>query len=163
VPRFPRFLGDIAVRRQTRAIADLVNQHGWAIADIDGDAPFAYTAGLGRLLSHPELIVTGMPGSVAGPILHAAVRRIRDGHALRPGQRANGLIGVYDAIVVPVGRDQLGMLAFARDYWLDGEVQAVQVVWPDRGGRFPWDEDAAPGFAANQPLLGAHVTLTDAG
>jgi hypothetical protein len=154
MPRLPGFLGDIIVSRRTRAIAKLVQEHGWAIVDVEGAEPFTYTAGLGQLLNHPELIMTGMPGEVAGPVLHTAVRRIKDGHLLRPRERVGGIIGAYDAIVVPVSREHRGRLAFARDYWPDGEVVALQIAWPDRAGRFPWEDGVAPGFAASQPLLG---------
>jgi hypothetical protein len=29
----------------------------------------------------------------------------------------------------------------------------LQVVWPDRGSRFPWEPGFDPGFEGDQPLL----------
>jgi hypothetical protein len=29
----------------------------------------------------------------------------------------------------------------------------VQLVWPDKQGRWPWQDDVRRGFAALQPLL----------
>ena len=41
-------------------------------------------------------------------------------------------------------------------YRLRGEPQrlrAVQVLWPDKAGRFPFDAGCDPGVVARQPLL----------
>ena len=39
--------------------------------------------------------------------------------------------------------------------WLHGgaDFEALQLIWPDTAGVWPWDAAASEGFRASQPLL----------
>lgn len=39
----------------------------------------------------------------------------------------------------------------------DAATPAVQLVWPDKQGRWPWDPDVRRGFAAQQPVIGTRA------
>ena len=43
---------------------------------------------------------------------------------------------------------------YARWFYKGDSFEALQCVWPDRHGRFPWDGDVTEGVRARQPLLG---------
>jgi hypothetical protein len=137
-----------------RTISDLVANHGWAAVGVDGSPPFVYTTGLGALAGHAELIVVGLPNETGKWLLDQAVSAIRDGRTFSPGDTVHGLMGSYDIGVVQVSPDKLESLAFAADQYGGFTFDAVQLVWPDRDGRFPWDLDVDPRLAASQPLLG---------
>jgi hypothetical protein len=47
-------------------------------------------------------------------------------------------------------RNRLGAALWA--YEGDG-FDAVQLVWPDKQGRWPWQDDVRDGFRALQPVL----------
>src|SRR5262249_9730899 len=76
------------------------------------------------------------------------------------GQRISDLIAGYDAVIVegPVIEDPRPGAAIAR-YGRD-QVRLQQVVWPDRQGRFPW-EDGYDVDPHAQPLIAHPSPLPD--
>lgn len=126
--------------KETRRI---IMQHGHQVigvfpADEDDPPPFAYTVGR-TAKGRPELLITGpLPPPVAGAILNDAAAR-DDESPLEPGQAVGGLLqGGYVLQVVeadPLAGEMYQALAF-----YDGQdVRALQLVWPDQDGLFPWD------------------------
>lgn len=115
------------------------------------DATFGYTVGLGRREPrHPELVLVGRWPHPEG-ILAAAVALIEDGAAFAAGDETDEVLDGYPvrfAEVAASRRDEL--LGYAR--WAHGgrSFEALQLVLPDREGRWPWEDgyDACP-----QPLL----------
>ena len=118
-------------------IRTMVADHGWAAVAVDSQPPFSYTAGLWRLSDHPELIVTGLPAETAKWLLDRAVAMVRDGKPLKTGVTVPGLIGKHSAAIRDVELSQLPQLAFAADLYQGVLFTAVQIVWPDRDGRYP--------------------------
>jgi len=53
-------------------------------------------------------------------------------------------------VLDPLG-DEFPMSMVNRLY---GEVRALQLVWPDKHGRFPWHSDFEKRYVEKQPLLG---------
>lgn len=134
-------------------IRSTVREHGWAAVGVDGPVPFTYTAGLWALADHPELIIVGLPAETAKWVLDQAVERITQGHPMAAGTTIHGLIGEYPAAVRAVDAQRLPLLAFAADLYRGLVFTAVQLVWPDRAGKFPWERAAQPDFRRAQPLL----------
>jgi hypothetical protein len=130
-----------------------VVEHGWAAVAVDADPPFMYTAGLWRLADHPELIITGLPNEPAKWVLDRAVALVREGKHLVAGTTVAGLIGDYPAAIRDVDPSRLSELAEAADLYRGVIYTALQIVWPDREGRFPWDRGAAREYCEAQPLL----------
>jgi hypothetical protein len=46
--------------------------------------------------------------------------------------------------------DYLGLATWAYE---GNDFPAVQLVWPDKQGRWPWDATARAGFREGQPIL----------
>jgi hypothetical protein len=144
----------------------LISEHGWAIQAVRPRAddpapgpPFAYTVGLSRpQFGHPELLMIGLPTDTAHTILNDLGEKVRRGERLHPGQRIKGLLrGGYEVELLAVddAADPRAPLSVAtRLYGHGGPVDALQVVWPDRHHRFPWDPGFDAGMRAMQPLLG---------
>jgi hypothetical protein len=130
-----------------------VAEFGWSAVAVDATPPFTYTVGLWRLAEHPELIITGLPDEVAKWALDRAVQAIRDGHPIAPGTLVDGLLGDYAAAAREVDLGRLHELAFAADLYRGVIYRAVQLVWPDRQGNFPWDRAASEHYRQGQPLL----------
>lgn len=132
-----------------RVVADLaetVREHGWAVRVVYGEGPrppWAYTVGLGAA-GLPELVVTGLPAERAVELLNEAADHLLDaGVAPVPGERpSSGL--EYVAVAEPDAH-----LVHAVALYGEGR-RAVQLVWADERGRWPW-EAAAGGV---QPVLG---------
>jgi hypothetical protein len=150
-----------------RQVRGLIAEHGVAIqgvfpAEDDPGVCFAYTVGLtGR--HHPELMITGnVPFEVSQGILNDVARDVIAGTLrVAPGDRLGGYLeGDLPPLVAagPVAaHGDVGRIGIARRIY--GPVaRAVQLVWPDRAGLYPWDldYDAGTGQQVSQPVLGPH-------
>ncbi len=114
------------------------------------DAAFAYTVGLWLTQSHPELVLVGRWQRAHG-ILASAVSLLEDGTRFAPGDETDAVLDGYPVRFCAVSeprRDEL--LTYAS--WANNRrpFEALQLVLPDRQGRWPWEVgyDAYP-----QPLL----------
>jgi Domain of unknown function (DUF4262) len=130
-----------------------VREHGWAIKYVEDDRhPYAYTIGLHEL-GLPELVTTGVTLERALALLEYFIEEVLAKGAPRPGDRIvlsdNAMI---EAVQVDHPEVHLG-LAVAL---FGPELRAVQLVWTDMCGRWPWDA----GFDFDgliQPVLGART------
>ena len=135
-------------------ITDLVARHGWAIRHVLADpeagrAGFSYTVGL-TSRGWPELIITGLPSAVADVFIRNAVDVQLEKGPFRAGDRTEELTEEGDVVFLPVD-DVSGMTATAE---IVGVFTALQLVWPDSTGHFPWQNGYRNPSTA-QPLLGA--------
>lgn len=141
----------------------LIAQGSWAVTGVYGDetsAPVAYTSGLSEL-GRPELIVTGVDPEYAGPVLNEAAARV----VLMPGFGAGSTITDLRSTngypltaidVIDASPMRITALLFGDSF------RAVQLVWPDRDHRLPWDR----GYALTpdeQPLFGVVTATPSAG
>jgi hypothetical protein len=129
---------------------------GWHCVGVrDADAPYLYTVGLSETHEHPELVIRGLPVAVAHSVLHAAVAVIESGQRIAAGdQRDDVLQGLpvrfaaVDARVLRRGSGAFGV----SDAHYGRAVERLQLIWPDRGGRFPGEAGMDERMAAVQDL-----------
>src|SRR5580693_10435028 len=114
--------------------------------------PYSYTLGLtDREL--PELVVTGVPHKRAADMLARAAWDVLAGETLAPGNRIRTVGGLL-AEVVKV--DEPGAhLDVAADLY-GQQLAALQLVYSDRHGHWPWDRKFRDG-RGGQPVLGARA------
>ena len=111
-----------------------------------------YTVGLtGR--GHPELIVFGLRPEVARRALNTLADGVITGlRAPRAGQSADDVLDGYTVRFIAVEDAGRHLPAATRLY--PGQViEALQIVWPDRHHRWPWDTGTT---VDAMPVLGAH-------
>ena len=125
-------------------------EHGWAIQYVeDNRTPYAYTIGLhGRGL--PELLVTGVSPQRAVRVLNGVARIALRDAAPTPGARIQLPAGPLIEFVAIDHPDAHMDMAVA---FYGVEFSALQLVWADGRGRWPW----AAGFSdgrGRQPVLG---------
>jgi hypothetical protein len=141
---------------QRLVLADIA-EHGCylgAASETAEQPAFAYTAGLLHTHDHPELVVVGLEEDLAGELLEALIDAIAAGRRFAAGQRCDGFLRGYPVALCAVHRDCCAQFLPAAVWaWQGSDVTALQVVWPDRQGRMPWDADVREGFRACQPLL----------
>lgn len=131
----------------------MIEEFGWAVRHVGagdaGEAAFSYTVGL-TAMSHPEIVVTGLPFQSAHAFLNDIGRRVSAGEHFAPGLSTEELTGPDAPVVFIRADDVSGLTAVERVY---GAVDALQMVWPDSTGQLPWAEGwrNPPGA---QPLLG---------
>jgi hypothetical protein len=130
---------------------------GWAVQYVESDRrPFAYTIGLTRY-GLPELLVTGVSPRRAMRLLNGAGRRAVGGDPLTPGMQFSIPAGPVVEMVEVEQPDAHLKFAVA----MLGEVTALQLVWADRRGRWPWAPDFEDGHGT-QPVLGVRATRRSA-
>ncbi|MFJ7287444.1 DUF4262 domain-containing protein [Curtobacterium sp. NPDC098951] len=130
----------------------IVNEYGWGIQhvlpDVQGEvASFSYTVGL-TTRGWGELIITGLPPEVAGQFIRNAVDEQQENGPFQAGDQTEELTE-SGSILFTQAADVRGMTMTAA---IVGSFTAMQMVWPDSQGRFPWDPDYRNPTAA-QPLV----------
>jgi Domain of unknown function (DUF4262) len=132
----------------------VIKRHGWMVQGVLGATPrqpeLAYTVGLWGF-GHPELVVFGLRVHVATAVLNSLGALVREGSALSPGERLSFGAWPHQVHLLDVPHPERVLFQALRTY--GRTVPALQAVWNDAAGRFPWD----PGYCVPrwlQPLPG---------
>jgi Domain of unknown function (DUF4262) len=129
-------------------------ESGWAVQYVESDRmPFAYTIGLTRY-GLPELLVAGVAPRRAARTLNTLGRRAVGGERPSPGMRIALPAGPLVEMVEVEHPDVYLMFAGAM---FGDEVTALQVVWADSRGRWPWAASFDDG-RGSQAVLGVRAT-----
>jgi hypothetical protein len=129
----------------------LIHEYGWAVRHVGAsahEAAFSYTIGLSPL-GLPEFVTTGMPFESSHEFLNMVAQETCDGLPLAHGTRSTRLTDSGDISFINV-EDTRGLTAVRARY---GKVVALQLIWPDSTGCYPWDAGYRNPPDA-QPLLG---------
>lgn len=146
-------------------IAEVVRQYGWYAASIfDHEPPFLYTIGLMQTLDHPEMIVFGLDPENAHALFSSLVEQIRVGQSFASPQvhtlsigRGEHQVGIRR--VHPTQHLYLGFaMGYCRFIGRPGELEAVEVFWPDAKGKFPFDVGCELSVYQAQPRLDIGLT-----
>lgn len=116
----------------------------------DSDISMAYTVGLAKK-GLPEIVVFGVPREAAMPILNSAAALLIAGKLETdvPVSKLASMPLVFKH-VAPEATEKY--LTESTDN-AGRPVAALQMVWPDTQGRFPWDPRFEQQLRAAQPLL----------
>jgi len=126
-------------------VADVVDDIrcvGWAVIAVEderGRHVHTYTAGLTRYHGHPELIVSGADFATAHHVLDTLAGAVRDGRPIGAGQVLGPEEVGRECMLVRVDDPSRLVLAQALYETGLGPVPALQVVWSDEAGRWPWE------------------------
>lgn len=122
-----------------------IEQYGQAIISVGpGDLPpYSYTVGR-SWINEPEIMAWGLPRELAHGLLnmiHCAV--VQNDVKLDEPVIISGLLdGGFRLALVPLSDEfAAGMLPIADNLKKEHEVQAVQMVVPDRNNLLPWEPD----------------------
>jgi hypothetical protein len=132
---------------------DLIDRFGWAVVGVEGDRihpPWAYTLGL-TPRGRPELVLTGLPLPRATSLLNDVAAYVLDTAVPRPGENAS-LEGGPLMEVVRVA-EPTAHLVIAFEFY-GPEIKALQFVYPDDRGHWPWDAGFRGHHRGGQPVLG---------
>ncbi len=149
-----------------KEIADDVDRWGWsAVCVSDTSPPFVYTVGLMFTYDHPELILLGSPDE-GHRILAAMVHDIAGGKSFAAPGKHEGVLAEGSIATREVHPSQhefwLGYaMGYCRERGRIGELRAIQVFWPDRAGRFPFDAGCDQEACSLQPRLDIPLTPSE--
>ena len=143
-----------------RKLLEDVNRVGWHIVGIDADAAegtpdYAFTVGLYHSLDHPEIAIYGLPHETAMQLLNIMGVAIQSGARFSHGGTTDDVAeGVTLSFINFDPKNYQSELGYARWFYRGNDFPALQCVWPDKSGRFPWDEDLQRPLGNQQPLWG---------
>lgn len=134
-----------------------VATHGWHVINVlpELDSPaFSYSIGMFATLEHPEVIIIGLSSSSAHGIINGLGDQVREGKRFAAGNVYDDLLEGYKATfrVVPAAQFR-NYLGYARWYYEGDDFAALQLVYPDSQGRWPWDPAATADFRQSQPVI----------
>lgn len=145
-----------------QAILNDIEEFGCHIALVESDnylPAFAYTIGLYEKYKHPDIICFGLSTDLLGSLLNHAKSLIKQGHILKPNLPYQSFLKGYDIQFLEVDKafypDYLGYASWFYDYGIDFPV--LQLIWPDKQSKYPWNDDFEPKYGRLQPLLDRNV------
>jgi hypothetical protein len=131
-----------------------VERHGWHVQMVVGDPlhpPWTYTIGLWTSFGHPELAMFGIDGNQATLLLNLMAERVAKGERFAPGASDGGVLSDHQVRLASVRPQWYAPYFGMAIDWYQEEFPILQVLLPDRRGRFP--DDPASEFRSAQPLL----------
>lgn len=141
-------------------IQEDVEKFGWHAAmleagETESEPAFVYTIGLPRTHGHPELICLGLRLEVMHTMLHNCVELIKAGTPPPIGQPFAGILDDFQVMLREVRAKPSYDNHLGYAIWFHGgrDFRVLQLVWPDKQGRFPGEPTVDPVVATRQPLL----------
>lgn len=146
-----------ALDEDEQSFVALVREHGWFRTGVLGDEGgpgFSFTTGLWVNARHPELIIFSMKDNIAYSVFWDLFRDAKAGQPLPIGQRTDAVFANLPAYVFLVAKKHYrDFLGWSRWFYGGDDFPCLQIVWPDRAGRFPWEPDFDTEFGDDQPDL----------
>lgn len=143
--------------RRDAQIVDNVRAYGWHVMGVgggDGPADWAYSIGMGHSLGRPDLCIFGLPLDIMMPIINDAGAVARDERPLAPGEHRDEILNGYDVFIGAVHPTWYrAFFGAGLDFYNHQPAPMLQMFWPDRDGRFPWDQGVGEYCGDSQPLL----------
>jgi len=139
-------------------IAADVEQYDWSAVSVSDASPsFVYSVGLMFSLGHPELIIFGLDGE-GYYVLRAMVEDIRAGRSFAEPATYDDVLaeGAIATRRVHPSQHELHLgyaTGYCRERGRTGELEAMQVLWPDTADRFPFQPGCDEETYALQPRL----------
>lgn len=141
---------------EEKCVAD-VQRYGLHVLKVgaEEDSPtFAYSVGLYHTFAHPEIIMLGLGLDTMHRILNLVADALREGRRYAPGDVTDEFLEGYDVTFRTVPERQYApYLGWAN--WFHGGFgyPVLQMIYPDRERRWPWEDGVTEWFRRNQPIL----------
>lgn len=132
----------------------VLEQWGWYVISVAAEPTFSYSIGLYQHFQHPEIIVFGLSYDTGHRVINDAGKRIKEGFKYNAQCRYDDLLQDYECEFRSVDPSRYdGHLNYAMWYYQNSDFPAIQLIWPDKQHRFPWEPDFAEEFRDDQPML----------
>jgi hypothetical protein len=143
----------------TKVLND-IQFYGWHVTKVfasgaETEPEWAFSVGLFHSYCHPEVIIFGLKLDICMALVNEIGGQVKVG-------KKYDVAGEYDDIL----RDPYkcafrfvqkqyyhDYLGYARWFYESDPFPTLQCFWPDKAGRFPWDEGCEPFVRDAQPLL----------
>lgn len=132
-----------------------VESPGWSVQLVpagEDEPAFAYTIGLFHSFDQPELLIVGLELELMQVLLNSLAQRMKEGELFSAGTRVEGVIvGAPVRLRAVRGKKTFReSLGYARWFYGKKTFPVLQVLWPDRRGRFPGQRGASAWLTRRQ-------------
>jgi len=138
-------------------VRDHIREFGWHVTLIESDGKepgFAYSIGLFHSYQQPEIIIFGVPVSLMHSIVNSCGDTFKAGRSIKTGVPLNGYIRDFPVVFKEVRKERYReYFGYGLWYYSGPMFPALQCIWPDKKGHFPWDPECNPAVLPIQPLL----------
>ena len=138
-------------------VTGMIEEHGWIIQAVGTNPMLFYTVGLAQK-GLPEVVVTGLPMDAAQSVLNVFARKLVNGtfpldeDAIQSGAKFDDVLEGYKAKLRWVAPAHVRELRVAKVIAQTEDFKALQIVWPDREGRFYGEAGFEDKYEAMQDL-----------
>jgi Domain of unknown function (DUF4262) len=143
------------LRKMEKKLISNLKDPGWTIMGVgasEKEPSFSYTVGLWYNFQHPEIIVFGLPIQYTHSILNLLGFRIKnDQHQFCENQEYHDIADGYPTRFRRVKPDN--HFGAALSLYQQERFEALQLCWPDKSCKFPWEQEFDPSMKKAQPLL----------
>jgi uncharacterized protein DUF4262 len=133
-----------------------VREHGCHILNVHAHPPFSFSIGLALNYGHPEIIITGMDAPTASKLINIVRDEAASGKKYVDGDLSSDILVGLNVCFVEVPLELYGEYLGTAIWFYRKSPRpfpCLQLVWPDRDGRFPWETGCDPGVRKDQPIL----------
>lgn len=124
------------------------------VSATDYSPPFAYSIGLYKSYQHPEIICFGLPNDLIHAIINDIADLVKKGEKIKPSKNYYNIFKDSRAEFLEVDERNIDdYFAAAINFYETIKFPALQLVWTDRNGKFPWEENFEDKFLHDQPFL----------
>lgn len=142
---------------ERKAIADIreYGVHILHVFDAEGNHPeFSYTVGLWHTHHHPEVLIVGLKEDLRHKLLNNLNFDIGRGERFIDGLSSRDVLEGYTCYFQKLPQERFReYLGWNRWFYEGDEFPAVQMLWPNVDGVYPWDEMASEYLRRTQPVL----------
>lgn len=141
------------------AILADIEKFGWhdvvvSPGEKPGQVGFAYSVGIFKTWKLPEFVTFGLPPKVAHGALWRTLELMQKSGPLADGARTLEVFEDVPAVVRTVARKHVAEhFGYALWYYKSTHFPVMQICYPDRNGRFPWELGCELHIRSAQPLL----------
>lgn len=128
-----------------KTLAQQIENYGFAVRMIPAEADypaFAYTIGLWERYQHPEIIILGLPIETMHQILNNVGEAVQNGTQFLVGNHYQDIVNQYPVTFVAVEKRYFSEYFGQAIHYYDTEnFTALQLLWTDKNGKFPFEKD----------------------
>ena len=146
--------GDDRGDESIRGLRATAEERGWSVVSTPTDPAQVLTVGLWHSFDLPELAMFGLNEPDMRVWIDECVRLLRCRDSASDGDLIDGVISGHQLMLSDVDASwREPLFGVVASFYGTGEVPIRQVVWPDRDGRWPWDDAASEACRTRQPRL----------
>ncbi len=140
-----------------RNFVEKIREHGWIETHIAQDAAgpgFSYTTGFWLKFELPELMLFSLPQEISHDIFWNFFHDLNEGKRFATNEPVSDILTGFDVILKPVLVENFAEhFGWSRWFYGGDSFQVLQIFFPDKQGRFPWEDEVREGFGKLQPDL----------